>query len=98
MLASEALTIWMLSTAMNAPSVAPITASQVLVETAGAAAAGRPSPAGTASMVVCNEVMVLSPLARQDQLIQLRGSTLREASFFSASRSATTAALVLIVG
>ena len=28
--ASEALTIWMLSTAMKAPSVAPITAIQVL--------------------------------------------------------------------
>ena len=38
MSASEALTIWMLSTAMKAPSVAPITAIQVLAETAGAAA------------------------------------------------------------
>ena len=32
MSASEALTIWMFSTAMNAPSVAPITAIQVLVD------------------------------------------------------------------
>src|SRR6478735_6473268 len=39
MSASEALTIWMFSTAMKAPSVAPITAIQVLVETAGAAGA-----------------------------------------------------------
>src|SRR5438270_5844619 len=39
MSASEALTIWMFSTAMKAPSVAPITAVQVLVETAGVAAA-----------------------------------------------------------
>ena len=37
MSASEALTIWMLSTAMKAPSVAPMTAIQVLAETAGAA-------------------------------------------------------------
>src|SRR5438067_331341 len=39
MSASEALTIWMFSTAMKAPSVAPITAIQVLVETAGVAGA-----------------------------------------------------------
>src|SRR5712691_5374423 len=37
--ASEALTIWMLSTAMKAPSVAPATAIQVFAETAGAAGA-----------------------------------------------------------
>ena len=36
--ASEALTIWMLSTAMKAPSVAPTTAIQVLLEIAGTAA------------------------------------------------------------
>ena len=36
--ASEALTIWMFSTAMKAPSVAPITAIQVLAGIAGAAA------------------------------------------------------------
>ena len=40
MSASEALTIWMLSTAMKAPSVAPITAIQVFAETAGAARRG----------------------------------------------------------
>ena len=39
MSASEALTIWMFSTAMNAPSVAPITAIQVLAETAWVAGA-----------------------------------------------------------
>src|SRR3954447_6433635 len=39
MSASEALTIWMFSTAMKAPSVAPITAIQVLAETAGTAGA-----------------------------------------------------------
>ena len=39
MSASEALTIWMLSTAMKAPSVAPNTAIQVLAEIAGAAEA-----------------------------------------------------------
>src|ERR1700755_278236 len=39
MSASEALTIWMFSTAMNAPSVAPITAIQVLADTAGVAGA-----------------------------------------------------------
>jgi hypothetical protein len=36
MSASEELTIWMLITARNAPSVAPITASQVVNETASA--------------------------------------------------------------
>ena len=41
MSASEALTIWMLSTAMKAPSVAPITAIQVLAETPLAAIGGR---------------------------------------------------------
>ncbi|MGY4467038.1 hypothetical protein ACVWWK_002720 [Bradyrhizobium sp. LB9.1b] len=41
MSASEALTIWMFSTAMKAPSVAPITAIQVLAETAGVAGAAR---------------------------------------------------------
>src|SRR5437763_10123217 len=39
MSASEALTIWMLRTAMKAPSVAPITAIQVLADTAGVAGA-----------------------------------------------------------
>src|SRR5262245_1613948 len=37
MSASEALTIWMLSTAMKAPSVAPATAIHVLADTAGSA-------------------------------------------------------------
>src|SRR3954447_2183807 len=37
MSASEALTIWMFSTAMKAPSVEPITAIQVLGETTGVA-------------------------------------------------------------
>src|SRR5581483_4241483 len=37
MSASDELTIWMLSTARNAPSVAPMTASQVLKETWSAA-------------------------------------------------------------
>jgi hypothetical protein len=40
MSASEALTIWMLRTAMKAPSVAPITAIQVFAEIAGVAAVG----------------------------------------------------------
>src|ERR1700743_2881656 len=38
MSASEALTIWMFSTAMKAPSVAPTTASQVLAGVQGGAA------------------------------------------------------------
>src|SRR5262249_60766522 len=47
MSASEALTIWIFKTAMKAPSVAPITASQVLAETDGiaGAVAGRGSEA-----------------------------------------------------
>src|SRR4051795_13622539 len=40
MSASEALTIWMLSTAMKAPRVAPSTAIQVLAETVLAETAG----------------------------------------------------------
>src|SRR5882724_102986 len=40
MSASEALTIWILSTAMKAPSVAPNTAIQVLAETVLAETAG----------------------------------------------------------
>src|SRR5437762_10995157 len=40
MSASDALTIWMLSTAMKAPSVAPTTASQVFAETVRAAGTG----------------------------------------------------------
>jgi len=45
MSASEALTIWIFSTAMNAPSVAPATASQIFGETAGSDA--------LAALVVC---------------------------------------------
>src|SRR6202035_2347916 len=40
MVVSEAWTIWMLSTAMKAPSVAPNTASQVFADTAWDAAPG----------------------------------------------------------
>src|SRR4051794_35609112 len=67
MSASEALTIWMLSTAMKAPSVAPITAIQVFAETAGAdgvPAVGRTSLTGTVSVVVCSVVMVGCSRAR----------------------------------
>ena len=46
MSASEALTIWMLSTAMKAPSVAPNTAIQVLTETPEAALSGVAPPRG----------------------------------------------------
>ena len=69
MSASEALTIWMLSTAMKAPSVAPITAIQVFAETAcagafGAAAIGtrslRMSLGAAASMVVWSVVIGVS--------------------------------------
>src|SRR5690348_15324864 len=87
MSASEALTIWMLSTAMKAPSVAPITASQVLAETAGAAGAaegGRCSLAGMASTIVCSVVMVVSSQTRgmhpQRSAARLR-ATRREALF-----------------
>src|ERR1700729_1551202 len=64
MSASEALTIWMLSTAMKAPSVAPNTASQVFVLTVAAGVAGlvwRVLRAGDpASMVVWSAVIRLS--------------------------------------
>ena len=46
MSASEALTIWMLSTAMKAPSVAPNTAIQVFAETVFAETAGAACGAG----------------------------------------------------
>src|SRR5438067_1516845 len=61
MSASEALTIWMFSTAMKAPRVAPTTAIQVLAETGAsvASAAGLRSLAGTSSMVVCGVVMMI---------------------------------------
>src|ERR1700730_18300098 len=94
----------MLSTAMKAPRVAPITAIQVFVETAGmagAAAGGPRSLAGTASRVGCRVVMVVSSShEREDSSVfgQLRGSAPREARRFSVSRSATTSDLVLTVG
>src|SRR4051795_249036 len=44
--ASEALTIWMFSTAMKAPSVAPSTATQVRIETSGEADAAGAGAAG----------------------------------------------------
>src|ERR1700716_773969 len=63
MSASEALTIWMLSTAMKAPSVAPITAIQVFAEIAGVAGvAGILAPlmsAETALTVSWNVVMAV---------------------------------------
>src|SRR5260370_37518386 len=45
--ASDALTIWMLSTAMKAPSVAPTTASQFVAETAGGGGGGGSLAGGT---------------------------------------------------
>src|ERR1700722_1503349 len=65
MSASAALTIWMLSTAMKAPSVAPNTASQVFADTAEAVLSrawmvcGRPPPLlpGATSMLVGSAVM-----------------------------------------
>jgi hypothetical protein len=74
MSASEALTIWMLSTAMKAPSVAPITATQVLMETVGAAgalgcAAVETGPDGTAVKAGWSVVMRrLLFLEREDAL------------------------------
>src|SRR5579883_630594 len=66
MSASEALTIWMLRTAMKAPSVAPITASQVFAETAAATAAaeGGCSLVGMESTVICRVVMIVSSQTR----------------------------------
>src|ERR1700749_4475689 len=58
--ASEALTIWMLSTAMKAPSVAPSTAIQVRAETAWVAGAGAACGAGRAESVGWRAVMVAS--------------------------------------
>src|SRR5665213_976031 len=72
---SEALTIWMLSTAMKAPSVAPNTASQVFELTAAAAGAGLLwdccvlRAADPASIVVWSAVMEVSSRGqRQDAL------------------------------
>src|SRR5580700_3404957 len=75
MSASEALTIWMLSTAMKAPSVAPITATQVLTETAGAAGvAGEgdrsPTSMEAASMVAWSAVMGVSSRLSEDKCIE----------------------------
>src|SRR5262245_32489649 len=64
MSASEALTIWMLSTAMKAPSVAPATAIQVLADTAGSAAAAARLPAKSVEEAAlragCSVVMAVS--------------------------------------
>src|SRR5579883_280271 len=64
--ASDALTIWMLSTAMKAPSVAPSTAIQTLAGTcaAGAVAAGagllRPDVAAVAWSAVMASLLSFS--------------------------------------
>src|SRR6478752_3023120 len=77
MSASEALTIWILSTAMKAPSVAPVTASQVFAEIAGGAAGNGLALAGTASLVACSVVMVVSPRARDDASVGCRAGVAR---------------------
>src|ERR1700761_6327167 len=58
--ASEALTIWMLSTAMKAPSVAPSTAIQVRAETAGVAGAVAARGAGRVESVDWSVAMMAS--------------------------------------
>src|SRR3569832_541805 len=62
MSASEALTIWMFSTAMKAPSVAPITAIQVLADTAGAAGAAGAERPTAATTVGCSVLMASTPV------------------------------------
>src|SRR5690242_10004046 len=57
MSASEALTIWMFSTAMKAPSVAPMTAIQVFADTAGAAGAAEADSSLAALTVGCSVLM-----------------------------------------
>src|SRR5215468_4632174 len=102
MSASDALTIWILSTAMKAPSVAPATASQVFAETVEAAevgAAGRAMPAefetdGAAVRAGWSAVMGVFSSCGQFERMDGRF----DARCFAASRSATTAALVLTVG
>jgi len=68
--ASDALTIWMFSTAMKAPSVAPITAIQVLVDTAGVMVAATEAGilAAEAALTVVWSVLMeaSSRLRRQD--------------------------------
>src|ERR1700722_16144990 len=103
MSASDALTIWMLSTAMKAPSVAPNTAIQVRVDTAGAAAVcGRSLGVlgGPAALVGgCSAVMDVScQLNASAQPPFGRASATSAASRLLASRSATTVALVSTVG
>ncbi len=56
-LASDALTIWMLSTAMKAPRVEPITAIQVIIELRGAAAGAGVAVTGKADAAI-SAVMV----------------------------------------
>jgi len=64
MSASDALTIWMLSTAMKAPSVAPPTAIQVFVDTTGSAGAAAcllaKSAEEAALKVGCSVLMAVS--------------------------------------
>src|ERR1700738_22389 len=69
--ASEALTIWMLSTAMKAPSVAPMTAIQVLAEIAGSAfpaatCGGWPPRLAVEAFIVGWSAVMGSPLAQAE--------------------------------
>src|SRR5207253_2108536 len=84
MSASDALTIWMLSTAMKAPSVAPITAIQVFAETAGvalsgvAAALGASISAETALRAGWNVVMAVSSCLADAGCMRRSGSLISE--------------------
>src|SRR5882757_7495400 len=66
--ASEALTIWMLSTAMKAPRLAPITAIQVFTETAGAVGALRSAALAVLSVGWSAVIGVFLNLRVQDAL------------------------------
>ncbi len=71
MSASEALTIWMFSTAMKAPSVEPTTAIQVLSEAAGVAeAAGRERRGGVESGHGVNSAVMRRECGRGASIIR----------------------------
>src|SRR5215813_6336030 len=104
MSASEALTIWMLSTAMKAPSVAPATAIQVLADTAGSAGAATrllsKSAEGAALRAGCSVVMAMSSRSGGGGVHQGQSAEdgALEATRCAASRAAIAADLVLTVG
>src|SRR4029450_8056532 len=95
MSASEALTIWMLSTAMKAPSVAPATAIQVLADTAASAGATTRLLAKSAEEAAlragCSVVMAISSRSGGGRVHQ--GQSAEDGALEATRRAASRAGL-----